>query len=111
MSLCELALACSASCCISLLTACCHGRMQVLSSDIVFDCGLSLNPLLDVGQVEGAFVIGLGHYLSEAVVYGDGGTLESAGTFEYKVRIVSIAVSKDIVVKTLKARLRVFLYL
>ncbi len=68
-----------------LLNASLRVRAQILSSDIVFDAGSSLNPLLDVGQVEGAFVIGLGHYLSESVDYSPEGVLESAGTFEYKV--------------------------
>lgn len=58
--------------------------LQLLQSDIVYDCGESLNPLLDVGQVEGAFVMGLGEFLTEQVVYSPTGELLSMGTFEYK---------------------------
>ena len=51
----------------------------------MYDCGQSLNPLLDVGQVEGAFVMGLGLFLTEDVVFdGTTGDLLSVGTFEYK---------------------------
>ena len=32
------------------------GERQVLRADILYDCGYSLNPALDMGQVEGAFV-------------------------------------------------------
>ncbi|XP_064601079.1 LOW QUALITY PROTEIN: xanthine dehydrogenase-like [Liolophura sinensis] len=37
--------------------------------DILFDCGESINPALDIGQVEGAFVFGLGFHLLEETLY------------------------------------------
>lgn len=37
--------------------------------DVLEDAGKSLNPFLDVGQVEGAFVMGLGYFTSEEVVH------------------------------------------
>jgi len=49
------------------------GESTVLSSDIVYDCGDSLSPLIDIGQIEGAFVQGLGYYLSEEVSYSSTG--------------------------------------
>jgi xanthine dehydrogenase/oxidase len=58
---------------------------QILSTDLVYDCGESLNPLIDVGQVEGAFVMGLGLFLTENLAFDStSGQLLSVGTFEYK---------------------------
>jgi CO/xanthine dehydrogenase Mo-binding subunit len=48
-----------AACCVVELDAL-SGEVTVLAADIVYDCGKSANPALDVGQIEGAFVMGLG---------------------------------------------------
>lgn len=37
--------------------------------DILEDAGQSMSPEVDIGQVEGAFVMGLGYWLTEYVVY------------------------------------------
>jgi xanthine dehydrogenase molybdopterin-binding subunit B/xanthine dehydrogenase iron-sulfur cluster and FAD-binding subunit A len=61
------------------------GESTILSSDILYDCGRSLNPAIDIGQVEGGFVMGLGYYLREDhVVDEDTGRMRSDGTWEYK---------------------------
>lgn len=64
------------------------GETKVLSSDIVYDIGWSMNPAIDVGQVEGAFVQGLGYVLSEKLVFEpegiDEGRLNTLNTWTYK---------------------------
>ena len=62
------------------------GEVDVLRADVLLDCGKSLNPAVDIGQMEGAFVEGIGNMLTEEYVYdGDSGRLLSDGTWEYKV--------------------------
>jgi xanthine dehydrogenase/oxidase len=60
------------------------GRVHTLSSEILYDCGLSLNPNVDIGQIEGGFVMGMGYICQERVQYNPSGMLESVGTWEYK---------------------------
>ena len=53
--------------------------------DIVEDAGQSLSPLVDIGQVEGAFVMGMGLWTSEKMVYDpETGRKLSNGTWNYK---------------------------
>jgi len=47
------------------------GDWQVLRSDIVMDVGQSLNPALDIGQIEGGFIQGMGWSAIEEVIWGD----------------------------------------
>ncbi|MEO6520768.1 MAG: molybdopterin cofactor-binding domain-containing protein [Mucilaginibacter sp.] len=64
------------------------GETKILSSDIVYDIGWSMNPALDVGQVEGAFVQGIGYVLTEKLAYEpegpDAGRLNTLNTWTYK---------------------------
>ena len=64
------------------------GEIKILSSDLVYDMGWSLNPALDVGQVEGAFIQGVGYLLTENLVFQpDGpekGRLNTLNTWRYK---------------------------
>ncbi|WP_224242558.1 molybdopterin cofactor-binding domain-containing protein [Hyalangium gracile] len=64
------------------------GEVKVLSSDIAYDMGWSLNPAIDVGQVEGAFVQGIGYVLSEKLAFEpdgpEAGRLNSVNTWRYK---------------------------
>lgn len=58
---------------------------QIISTDIVMDVGKSLNPSIDVGQIEGAFMQGIGLFLLEELVYDEDGRLCTAGPITYKI--------------------------
>jgi xanthine dehydrogenase/oxidase len=60
------------------------GEYQLMRTDILMDAGISLNPALDIGQVEGAYTMGLGYYLTEEITYDETGALINNGTWEYK---------------------------
>ncbi len=57
---------------------------MVLRSDVWYDAGESLNPAVDVGQVEGAFVMGIGNVLTEQSVFVDGFE-KAVNTWDYKI--------------------------
>jgi len=62
------------------------GETSILGSYIIYDCGQSLNPAIDIGQCEGAFIMGVGHLLREQeVVDASTGRLISDNTWGYKV--------------------------
>ena len=61
------------------------GESRVLSADILQDCGKSLNPTVDYGQIEGAFVQGMGWLTSEELVWDDRGRLLTHGPSTYKI--------------------------
>ncbi|XP_055877206.1 uncharacterized protein LOC106059682 [Biomphalaria glabrata] len=61
------------------------GESQIRRVDLMADFGESLNPTIDIGQAEGAFVMGLGCYLSEDIIFdGQTGRILNDGTWEYK---------------------------
>ncbi|XP_063994922.1 xanthine dehydrogenase-like [Diachasmimorpha longicaudata] len=64
---------------------CLTGDHQVLRTDIVMDVGDSLNPAIDIGQVEGAFTQGLGLYTLEELMYSPDGTMYTCGPGSYKL--------------------------
>jgi xanthine dehydrogenase large subunit len=61
------------------------GALRVLRADIVQDCGRSLNPAIDRGQVEGAFVQGMGWFTCEELVWDEAGRLRTRGPSTYKI--------------------------
>ncbi len=60
------------------------GEFSILRADLLYDAGKSLNSILDIGQIQGGFVQGIGNLMTEQLVYGRGGELLSDGTWEYK---------------------------
>ena len=61
------------------------GEMRVLRAEMVQDCGESLNPAIDLGQIEGAFVQGMGWLTTEELVWDDKGRLRTHGPSTYKI--------------------------
>lgn len=61
------------------------GEYRVTAVDILHDAGHSLNPALDVGQIEGGFVQGMGWLTSEELVWNDQGKLLSNNPATYKI--------------------------
>ncbi|XP_006910426.1 xanthine dehydrogenase/oxidase [Pteropus alecto] len=64
---------------------CLSGDHKILRTDIVMDVGSSLNPAIDIGQVEGAFVQGLGLFTVEELHYSPEGSLHTRGPSTYKI--------------------------
>jgi len=61
------------------------GDTELIQSDMLYDCGKSLNPAIDVGQAEGAFIMGVGRFLREQVdIDATTGALKTTGTWTYK---------------------------
>ncbi|NKC30351.1 xanthine dehydrogenase molybdopterin binding subunit [Roseomonas sp. BU-1] len=61
------------------------GEHRCLATDIVQDCGNSLNPAVDRGQIEGAFVQGLGWLTCEELWWDAQGRLRTVGPSTYKI--------------------------
>ena len=61
------------------------GEMRMRRVDILHDVGDSLIPSIDVGQVEGAFIQGIGWVTDEEVLTGDDGRALTVGPSTYKV--------------------------
>jgi xanthine dehydrogenase large subunit len=61
------------------------GEHRILRVDIVHDCGDSLNPAIDLGQVEGGFVQGAGWLTSEELRWTDAGALSTHAPSTYKI--------------------------
>ncbi|XP_065093510.1 xanthine dehydrogenase-like [Ochlerotatus camptorhynchus] len=64
---------------------CLTGDHQVIRTDIVMDLGSSINPAIDIGQIEGGFMQGYGLFTLEEMVYSPTGTTYSRGPGVYKI--------------------------
>jgi xanthine dehydrogenase large subunit len=65
------------------------GENRILRVDILHDAGASLNPALDVGQIEGGYVQGAGWLTTEELVWDDQGTLRTHAPSTYKIPAIS----------------------
>ena len=61
------------------------GENRILRCDILHDCGASLNPALDIGQIEGGFVQGAGWLTMEELVWDAAGHLKTHAPSTYKI--------------------------
>ena len=61
------------------------GENRILRADILHDCGASLNPALDIGQIEGAYVQGAGWLTTEELVWDGAGRLTTHAPSTYKI--------------------------
>jgi len=61
------------------------GEYRILRTDILHDAGSSLNPALDIGQVEGGFVQGAGWLTTEELVWDEAGRLRTHAPSTYKI--------------------------
>ncbi len=65
------------------------GEMKVERVDILHDVGSSLNPALDIGQVEGGFVQGMGWLTTEELIFDAKGRLATHAPATYKIPVAS----------------------
>lgn len=65
------------------------GEMRVDRVDILHDVGRSLNPAIDVGQIEGGFVQGMGWLTTEELVFDEKGHLRTHAPSTYKIPCAS----------------------
>jgi len=61
------------------------GEMKVDRVDILHDVGNSINPAIDIGQIEGGFVQGMGWLTTEELVYDEEGRLRTHAPSTYKI--------------------------
>ena len=61
------------------------GESRVLKVDILHDVGNSINPAIDIGQIEGGFVQGMGWLTTEQLVWNERGLLTTHAPSTYKI--------------------------
>uniref|UniRef100_A0A7N8XUF6 Aldehyde oxidase 6 n=1 Tax=Mastacembelus armatus TaxID=205130 RepID=A0A7N8XUF6_9TELE len=73
------------ACCSEVELDCLTGDYRTVRTDIVVDIGKSVNPSADIGQIEGAFMQGLGLYTLEELKFSPSGLLYTRGPSQYKI--------------------------
>ncbi|XP_044044537.1 aldehyde oxidase 6 isoform X2 [Siniperca chuatsi] len=76
------------ACCCEVELDCLTGDYRTVRTDIVVDIGRSVNPSVDIGQIEGAFMQGLGLYTLEELKFSPSGLLYTRGPSQYKIPAV-----------------------
>ncbi|MFA7556665.1 MAG: xanthine dehydrogenase molybdopterin binding subunit [Hydrogenophaga sp.] len=61
------------------------GEYRVLRVDILHDVGRSINPAIDIGQIEGGFIQGMGWLTTEQLVWNEHGRLLTHAPSTYKI--------------------------
>ena len=61
------------------------GESRVIKVDILHDVGRSINPAIDIGQIEGGFIQGMGWLTTEQLVWNDKGMLTTHAPSTYKI--------------------------
>jgi xanthine dehydrogenase large subunit len=61
------------------------GENRMIRADLLHDCGKSLNPAIDLGQVEGGFIQGVGWLTSEELWWNEQGELKTHAPSTYKI--------------------------
>jgi xanthine dehydrogenase large subunit len=67
------------------LVDCLTGEYRFTRADLLHDCGSSLNPAIDLGQVEGGYLQGLGWLTMEELWWDDKGRLRTHAPSTYKI--------------------------
>ncbi len=80
---------------------CIRGTYEFDSVKLVHDVGSSMNPLIDIGQIEGGVVQGIGWMTMEEIVYDENGKLQSNALSTYKVPDI-YSVPKEISIEFLQ---------
>lgn len=65
------------------------GEYKVDAVDILHDVGRSLNPAIDIGQIEGGFIQGMGWLTTEELWWNDQGVLKTHAPSTYKIPLAS----------------------
>ena len=65
------------------------GENRLLRVDILHDVGRSLNPAIDMGQIEGGFIQGMGWLTMEELWWNDKGKLMTHAPSTYKIPVAS----------------------
>lgn len=73
------------ACCSEVMIDTLTGEMTVERVDILHDVGNSLNPAIDLGQIEGGYIQGLGWLTTEELVWQDDGKLLTNSPMNYKI--------------------------